>query len=124
MKRTNRKTRIICTLGPATDSDEMLEAMIEAGANVFRLNMSHAKHEWVRDLCPRIRKISAKLEQHVAILVDLQGPSIRTGDVESDLILNKGSLVEFRKADSEPSIELSTMGHRGEVVDSVLLIHA
>ncbi len=108
MTRTNRKTRIICTLGPATDSDEMLEAMVKAGANVFRLNMSHANHEWVRDVCPRIRTIASKLDEHVAILVDLQGPSIRTGDVESDLVLKKGCLVEFRKADSEPSLELST----------------
>jgi len=108
MKRTTRKTRIICTLGPATDSDEMLKAMIEAGSNVFRLNMSHAKHDWVRDVCARIRTISADLGEHVAILVDLQGPSIRTGDVDGELVLRKGDLVEFRKGDAEPSMELST----------------
>lgn len=108
MKRTTRKTRIICTLGPATDSNEMLKAMIEAGANVFRLNMSHAKHDWVRDVCARIRNISADLGEHVAILVDLQGPSIRTGDVDGELVLRKGDLVEFRKGDAEPSMELST----------------
>ena len=108
MKRTTRKTRIICTLGPATDSNEMLKAMIEAGSNVFRLNMSHAKHDWVRDVCARIRTISADLGEHVAILVDLQGPSIRTGDVDGELVLRKGDLVEFRKGDAEPSMELST----------------
>ncbi|NWK54705.1 pyruvate kinase [Verrucomicrobiaceae bacterium N1E253] len=108
MKRTNRKTRIICTLGPATDSDAMLESLIAAGANVFRLNMSHAKHDWVRDVCARIRRISAEMEEHVAILCDLQGPSIRTGDVDGELVLTKGDLVEFRKADAAPSMELST----------------
>ena len=119
MQHTNRKTRIICTLGPATDSSSMLEAMILAGTNVFRLNMSHAQHDWVRVVCSRIREISARLGKHVAILCDLQGPSIRTGDVDGELDLKKGDLVEFRKAESEASIELSTtvnyMGLMGDV---------
>lgn len=104
----NRKTRIICTLGPATDSDEMLEALIKKGANVFRLNMSHAKHEWVRDICPRIRAISERLGTHTGILCDLQGPSIRTGDVDGELVLKVGDTIEFRKNGLEPSVELST----------------
>ncbi|BDS05275.1 pyruvate kinase [Oceaniferula spumae] len=108
MNRHYRKTRIICTLGPATDSDEMLEALIRAGANVFRLNMSHATHEWVRDLCPRIRKISDRLQSHTSILCDLQGPSIRTGDVEKPLDLKKGDKIEFRKRDTKPQEKHST----------------
>lgn len=103
-----RKTRIICTLGPATDSDEMLEKLIVAGADVFRLNMSHAKHDWVRDICPRIREISKRLDRHTGILCDLQGPSIRTGDVDGELELHVGDTVEFRKKDMEASVELST----------------
>ncbi len=90
-----RKTRIICTLGPATDSDEMLEKLIIAGADVFRLNMSHAKHEWVKDICPRIRAISKRLDKNTGILCDLQGPSIRTGDVDGELNLHTGDTVEF-----------------------------
>ena len=108
MQHQTRKTRIICTLGPATDSDKMLEALMKSGANVFRLNMSHAKHDWVRDVCARIRSISKRLGYHVAILLDLQGPSIRTGDVPSPLELTKGDIVEFRRNDSDPSMELST----------------
>ena len=50
-----RKTKIVCTIGPATDSPEMLAKLIAAGANVFRLNMSHGTHEWVREVVPRIR---------------------------------------------------------------------
>ena len=107
-RNKNRKTRIICTLGPATDSDEMLEALIKRGANVFRLNMSHAAHDWVRDICPRIRAISERLGTHTGILCDLQGPSIRTGDVDEALVLNVGDTVEFRKKDAEPTVELST----------------
>ena len=50
-----RKTKIICTLGPATDQQEILAAMIAAGADIFRLNMSHASHDWVREVVDRIR---------------------------------------------------------------------
>jgi pyruvate kinase len=76
-----RKTRIICTLGPATESAEVLHQMIEAGANVFRLNMSHAPHDWVRQIVPRIRAIARELGVIVGILMDTQGPAIRTGDL-------------------------------------------
>ncbi|MCP5538431.1 MAG: pyruvate kinase [Akkermansiaceae bacterium] len=114
----NRKTRIIATLGPATESDQMLEALIERGANVFRLNMSHAKHAWVRDICPRIREISDRLGKHTGILVDLQGPSIRTGDVDGELVLNIGDTVEFRKTGMEPSVKLSTtVNYEGLMAD-------
>ena len=103
-----RKTRIICTLGPATDSNEMLEKLILMGADMFRLNMSHAKHEWVKDICLRIRSISKCLDINTGILCDLQGPSIRTGDVDGELELKVGATVEFRKREVEPSMELST----------------
>jgi len=62
-----RKTKIICTLGPATDSPEKLRALITAGANVFRLNMSHAPHDWVRQVVKDIRAISAELGVITAI---------------------------------------------------------
>ena len=51
-----RKTKIVVTLGPATDSPETIRALIDAGANIFRINMSHAKHETVRALVPRLRQ--------------------------------------------------------------------
>lgn len=50
-----RATKIICTIGPATDTSDMLGSLIQAGANVFRLNMSHSKHDWVREVVFRIR---------------------------------------------------------------------
>ncbi|YCM45199.1 pyruvate kinase [Verrucomicrobiaceae bacterium 227] len=103
-----RKTRIICTLGPATESAEMLRLMMDAGADVFRLNMSHAQHDWCREIVPRIRKISAESGRTVGILFDLQGPSIRTGDVEGKIELKKGDHVEFRQEGLEASIEKST----------------
>ncbi|MGJ8677034.1 MAG: pyruvate kinase [Akkermansiaceae bacterium] len=114
-----RKTCIISTLGPATDSNEMLEKLILAGNDVFRLNMSHGTHEWVRDVCPRIREIAKRLKKHTGILLDLQGPSIRTGDVESTLNLTKGDRVEFRKEGTEPSIDLSTTVNYGGLMADV-----
>jgi pyruvate kinase len=90
-----RKTKIIATLGPATDSKETLQELILAGANVFRLNMSHAPHDWVRTVVPRIRSISEQLKSNTAILLDTQGPAIRTGDLPTKLELKHGDIFEF-----------------------------
>ena len=90
-----RKTKIIVTLGPATESEQMLRELIQAGTNVFRLNMSHAPHDWVRTLVPRIRAVASSLRQTVGILMDTQGPAIRTGDLPAKLALKTGDIVEF-----------------------------
>jgi len=90
-----RTTKIICTLGPATESEAMLREMILAGTNVFRLNMSHGAHEWVRMIVPRIRQIANDLDMVVGILMDTQGPAIRTGDLPTKLNLKAGDVVEF-----------------------------
>jgi pyruvate kinase len=90
-----RKTKIICTLGPASESAEMLHALIDAGCNVFRLNMSHATHEWVRQIVPRIRAVATSLDKIVGILMDTQGPAIRTGDLPAKLDLKAGDEFEF-----------------------------
>jgi len=84
-----RKTKIICTLGPATEKTEALRRLIQQGADLFRLNMSHATHEWVREIVPRIRKLAEAAGRPIAVLLDTQGPAIRTGDLETDLYLNK-----------------------------------
>ncbi len=98
-----RKTKIICTLGPATESPEVLGQLIAAGANVFRLNMSHGNHDWVRAIVPRIREVARQTSANVAIMMDTQGPAIRTGDVATQLDLHPGDTVEFtvRGAQSE-----------------------
>ncbi len=90
-----RKTKIICTLGPATESPEKLREMIRAGTNVFRLNMSHAPHDWVRAIVPRIREAASELDVVIGILMDTQGPAIRTGDLPTKLDLQPGSIFEF-----------------------------
>lgn len=90
-----RKTKIIATLGPATDSPEMLERLILAGVNVLRLNMSHAKPEWVRRVVQDIRRLSEQHQRAIGILLDTQGPSIRTGDVAEKIPLSVGERFTF-----------------------------
>src|SRR4030095_7656483 len=90
-----RKTKIICTLAPPTESAEILREMVEAGANVFRLNMSHATHDWVRVIVPRIRAIAQETGQIIGILMDTQGQAIRTGDLPASLNLAPGDVFEF-----------------------------
>ena len=120
-----RKTKIVCTLGPATDSPGMLARLIAAGADVFRLNMSHATHEWVRDVVPRIRDVARQTSANIAVMMDTQGPAIRTGDVATNLDLHPGDKVEFtvRGAQSEEhySVDVNYDGliddiHEGDVV--------
>ncbi|MFT3990757.1 MAG: pyruvate kinase [Luteolibacter sp.] len=104
----SRKTKLICTLGPATESELMIGKLMDAGANIFRLNMSHAKHEWAAELTRRIRNQAALRNLHIPVLFDLTGPSIRTGDLEKPYDLQDGDTVEFRKVGTEPTVPLST----------------
>src|SRR5579864_6304517 len=77
-----RRTKIVCTIGPATSSEEQLEQLMRAGMNVARLNFSHGTQPEHALVIERIRTISARLECAIAILQDLQGPKIRTGTLE------------------------------------------
>src|SRR3954468_18544351 len=85
-----RRTKIIATLGPATESPAMIGKLIEAGLNVARLNMSHAPHEWVRRVVQDIRAIAKARDRTVGIMMDTQGPAIRTGDLPNALDLQPG----------------------------------
>src|SRR5438874_13824330 len=98
-----RKTKIICTLGPATEKTETIRQLIAKGADVFRLNMSHAPREWVREIVPRIRRLADELSRPIGILLDMQGPAIRTGPVKAPLELRKGDVLEFTVHGAKPS---------------------
>jgi pyruvate kinase len=90
-----RRTKIIATLGPATESEEMLVKLITAGVDVVRLNMAHAKHDWTRMIIRRIRAASKTAEREVAIMMDIKGPEIRTGDLEVPIELKAGEIFDF-----------------------------
>ena len=83
----NRRTKIIATLGPASDTPETIKRLVEAGANVFRLNMSHGTQESHEQVYRLIRGIADKLGKPVAVLVDLCGPKLRTGQFEGGQIM-------------------------------------
>lgn len=95
-----RRNKIVATLGPASSSKEMLLALMEAGADVFRLNFSHGQHVTLRETVALIREISRNRKRAVAILGDLQGPKIRTGMMRGDVMtLTAGENVVITTAD-------------------------
>ncbi|HET8852485.1 MAG TPA: pyruvate kinase, partial [Ktedonobacteraceae bacterium] len=96
-----RRTKIVCTIGPATSSEEQLEQLMRAGMNVARLNFSHGTHPEHELVLDRIRTISARLGCAIAILQDLQGPKIRTGTLEGGqpVLLADGARVTITTRD-------------------------
>lgn len=114
-----RRTKIIVTLGPATEEEETIGQLMDLGANVFRLNMSHAKHEWAREMARLVRRQADVRHLHVAVLFDLTGPSIRTGEVSKPYDLNIGDLVEFRREGTEATVPISTTVNYGGMMDDV-----
>src|SRR3954471_5543891 len=103
-----KRTKIIATLGPATESPEMIGKMIDAGLNVARLNMSHAPHDWVRRVVYDIRNAAKARDVTVGIMMDTQGPAIRTGDLPAALDLQPGQ-----------TFTLTVRGEKSEEVRSV-----
>ena len=100
MKTDYRHTKIIFTIGPASESEEMLEQLIREGGNICRLNMAHADHQWTRKTIQRLRAASARVGRDIAIMMDIKGPEIRTGDLPETIHLVKGELFDFITAGS------------------------
>ena len=101
-----RKTKIVCTIGPASESEEMLEKLIKAGMNVARLNFSHGDHAEHKARIDTIREVSKKLGKTVAILLDTKGPEIRTHNMKDGVIeLVKGSEVIVSMTEVEGTSE-------------------
>jgi pyruvate kinase len=89
---TLRRTKIVCTIGPATDSPEMLAALMDAGMNVARLNFSHGTHDEHQQRIKRLREIAAQKKLPIAILQDLSGPKLRTGAMTAPVFLKSGDI--------------------------------
>jgi len=103
-----RRTKIIATLGPATDSPPLLGQLLDAGMNVARLNMSHGPHDWVRRVVADLRAAAAARNVRIGIMMDTQGPAIRTGDLPTALDLQPGQ-----------KFTLTVRGERSEELHSV-----
>ena len=92
---TIKKTKIVATLGPATSSKKVIEKMILAGVNVFRVNFSHADYNDVKKRIKVIRKVDQELNTNTAILGDLQGPKLRIGVIDKEAEVNPGDRILF-----------------------------
>lgn len=112
-----RKTKIIATLGPATDSPEMLGRLLDAGVNVVRLNLSHAKQDWVRQVVKDFRQEAKKRGLSAGVLLDTQGPAIRTVDVPAPIPLHPGDRFIFtlqgETVDEAEGVKWTGVGYDG-----------
>jgi pyruvate kinase len=95
MRGYYRHTKIIATVGPATESRERLGQLINSGVDVIRLNMAHGTGDWVTSLVKRIREVSVEMSRHVAVMMDVKGPEIRTGVVAEPMELQAGEIFEL-----------------------------
>jgi pyruvate kinase len=122
-----RKTKIIATLGPATASPEMIGSLLDAGMDIARLNMSHATHDWVRQTVAHVRAAAQSRRVHAAILMDTQGPAVRTGDLPAALDLRPGErftlTVRGEKSEEQHSVDVNYENFVNDIsVGDVVLI--
>ena len=121
-----RKTKIVCTLGPASSDYDTLKAMAEAGMDVVRLNFSHGDHATHQNYIRTVRKVSAELKRPIAILQDLQGPKIRVGEMENGVVLKEGEKTTITMDDVIGTAERFSSTYKGlaqdvNVGDAILL---
>ena len=99
---TNKKTKIVATLGPACSTRKVLKNMIDAGVNVFRVNFSHADYADVKERIDMIRSLNDEFGYTTAILGDLQGPKLRVGVMKEDVFVNPGDIITFQTSEDVP----------------------
>ena len=92
-----KRTKILATIGPASDSLQMIEKLVKAGVNLFRLNFSHGTHEYHAEVLHKIRKVEEKSGLHIGVMQDISGPKIRVGKLEEAFELVIGDVIEFVK---------------------------
>ena len=114
-----RRTKIICTIGPATASFDGLKALFEAGMNVVRINMSHSDHASAAKIINWIKTLNRQVDYPVPILLDTQGPEIRTGVLENPMELNSGDVVTLSVRDGDLIEQRSIHVNYTELVDVV-----
>ena len=114
-----RQAKIVCTIGPATDSEEMIRRLLLSGMDVARLNFSHGAQEHHAAVIVRLRTIARELGRSIGILQDLQGPKIRTGRLKdgAPVVLEKGQRVTITTKDVPGTAALITTSYRGLASD-------
>jgi pyruvate kinase len=122
-----RRTKIVCTIGPSSDTEEMLTKLIAAGMNVARINFSHGTEEYQRDVIRRIKRVRRAVNKPVAILQDLQGPKIRIGTIDAGIVQLQPGQEYVLTTDIVPgdakraSVSLNTLTHEVKSGHPILL---
>ena len=110
----NKKTKIVCTMGPSTDSLEMVESLLRAGMNVARFNFSHGSHEEQAKRMELVRLASTRTGIPVALMLDTKGPEIRLGLFkEGKVCLEEGQAFTLTTRDVEGTKEICSVNHAG-----------
>jgi pyruvate kinase len=109
----NRKVRVLATLGPSSRSPEMIRKLLLAGADAFRINMSHGTHEQQTEVVAAIRALEKELGRPTTILVDLQGPKLRVGDFAEGIVqLRSGQRFTFDRDPTPGDAKRVELPHR------------
>jgi pyruvate kinase len=120
-----RRTKIVATLGPASESRERLRALIEAGVDAVRFNLSHGKHQGHSERAWLVREIAAEVGRPIALIADLQGPKLRIGELEEPVVLRTGDRItvcaEEAASDGELPIAPAVIGDVLEPGHEVLI---
>jgi pyruvate kinase len=117
MRGYYRHTKIIATVGPSTESSEKLKQLVLAGVDVIRLNMAHGSDDWVSSLVKRLRDVSIEVHRHVAVMMDVKGPEIRTGVVAEPIELRTGDIFELFTASPSDGVRGVNVNYPGLPAD-------
>ena len=117
MRGHYRHTKIIATIGPATESVERLGQLITMGVDVLRLNMAHGTGDWAASMIKRVREVSKQVGRQVAVMMDIKGPEIRTGAIDEPIELRAGDLFELYTAAPSPDVRGVSVNYAGLPAD-------
>ena len=121
-----RSTKIVSTLGPASEGSKVIKSLMTSGVNVFRLNFSHGKHQDHLKSINTIRELEKKLNFQIAILADLQGPKFRIGEMEDGILVKPGASFKFDKSKQPGNKNRVYLSHEeiysGVKVDSIIML--
>jgi pyruvate kinase len=115
-RRDFRHTKIVCTIGPASDSSRMIQRLANAGMNIARINMSHGTHKSALMIVRRIQSLNRSLNHTVSILLDTMGPEIRTGEISTNIDLKVGEIFSFTVLTGENTEEKSVHVNYADLV--------